>query len=294
MCPVFPDAQKHRVCVVDKNQYIESHINGVCRWHCPRRSPTVCALSSILTEIHFIHESFTAVMSQCPCHQDKCILCEALLFSGLSGTQVCRMHGMITKRVYYPKDVLFHESSPATHLFLLKSGFVKLTTALPDGRSQVLRLGAAWQFLGIEALGDQRYPYAAEAATEVSVCMIRYKDLLRVLESNPPISIRVIQALNRELQRSNDMIRNLGLMSSTERVASFLLSMAPNGSAPDEELPMPLSRKDMAEMLGLTVETVSRVVSKLMRDAIIHAPAGRNQFRILDHERLRAASGTKQ
>lgn len=232
-------------------------------------------------------------MSQCPCHEDECILCEALLFSGLSGTQVCRMHGMITKRIYHPKDVLFHESSPAAHLFLLKSGFVKLTTALPDGRSQVLRLGAAWQFLGLEALSDQRYPYTAEAATEVGVCIIRYKDLLRVLESNPPISIRVIQALNRELQRSNDMIRNLGLMSSTERVASFLLSMAPYESEPDKELPMPLSRKDMAEMLGLTVETVSRVISKFMRDAIIYAPPCRGQFRILDRERLRAASGTK-
>ena len=220
-------------------------------------------------------------------------MCEALLFSGLTGTQVCRMHGMIKKASYHPKESLFHESSPATYLFLLKSGYVKLSTALPDGRHQVLRLGAAWQFLGLESIGDQRYPYSAEAATEVNVCMIRYQDLLRVLESNPAISLRVIQSLNRELQRSNDMIRNLGLMTATERVASFLLSMSPDESTPDKDLPMPLSRKDISEMLGLTIETVSRVLSKLMRDKIVHAPPGKSLFRILDRERLRSASGTK-
>lgn len=230
-------------------------------------------------------------MSKCPCREDECVLCEALLFSGLTHTQVCRMHGMITRKIYQPKEVLFHESSPATHLFLLRYGYVKLNTSLPDGRIQVLRLGAAWQFLGIEALSDQRYPYTAEAASEVGVCMIRYKDLLRVLEQNPAISIQVIQALNRELQRSNDMIRNLGLMNSSERVASFLLSLAQGGTF-EEDLPMPLSRKDMAEMLGLTVETVSRIISRLAREKIIHAPPGSGRFRILDPERLRAESGT--
>lgn len=220
-------------------------------------------------------------------------MCEALLFSGLTGTQVCRMHGMIKKASYLPKDPLFHESAPATYLFLLKSGFVKLSTTLPDGRQQVLRLGAAWQFLGLESLSDQRYPYSAEAATEVNVCMIRYQDLLRVLEANPAISLRVIQALNRELQRSNDMIRNLGLMNSNERIASLLLSLAPDESSPDTEIPLPLSRKDIAQMLGLTVETVSRVISQLMRDNIVQAPAGKDYFRILDRERLRSASGTE-
>lgn len=220
-------------------------------------------------------------------------MCEALLFSGLTGTQVCRMHGMIKKASYQPKEPLFHESAPATHLFLLKSGFVKLSTTLPDGRHQVLRLGAAWQFLGLESLSDQRYPYSAEAATEVNVCMIRYQDLLRVLEANPAISLRVIQSLNRELQRSNDMIRNLGLMSSTERISSLLLSMAPDESTPDKEIAMPLSRKDMAHMLGLTFETVSRVLTKLMRDKIVDVPPGKSHFRILDRERLRSLSGTQ-
>lgn len=230
-------------------------------------------------------------MSACPCRQDECLLCESLLFSGLSGTQVCRMHGVIHKKSYDPKTVLFREGTPTNHLYLLKSGYVKLTTALPDGRNQGLRLGAAWQFIGLEAMSDERYPYTAEAITPIEVCMVRYKDMLQLLEYNPQLSLRVIRALNRELQHSNAMIRNLGMMSSTERVAAFLLSILHAEPAGAQEIPLPLSRTDMAEMLGLTLETVSRVLSRMNRDKIIRLQPGGRLLRILDTARLEHLGG---
>ncbi|GAB4296462.1 MAG: fumarate/nitrate reduction transcriptional regulator Fnr [Thiohalomonadaceae bacterium] len=218
-------------------------------------------------------------------------MCESLLFSGLTGTQVCRMHGVIHKKAYAPKAVLFREGTPTNHLYLLKSGYVKLTTALPDGRNQGLRLGAAWQFIGLEAMSDQRYPYTAEAVTPIEVCMVRYKDMLKLLEANPQLSLRVINALNRELQRSNAMIRNLGMMSSTERVASFLLSLLRAEAEEVHEIPLPLSRTDMAEMLGLTLETVSRVLSRMTRDKIIWVQPGGRLLRIIDAARLKQLGG---
>lgn len=187
--------------------------------------------------------------------------------------------------------MLFREGTPTNHLFLLKSGYVKLTTALPDGRNQGLRLGAAWQFIGLEAMSDERYPYTAEAITPIEVCMVRYKDMLKLLESNPQLSLRVISALNRELQHSNAMIRNLGMMSSTERVASFLLSILHAKAEEGHEIPLPLSRTDMAEMLGLTLETVSRVLSRMTRDKIIWLQPGGRRLRILDAARLERLGG---
>ncbi len=230
-------------------------------------------------------------MSACPCRQDECLLCESLLFSGLSGTQVCRMHGVIHKKSYPAKSVLFREGTPTTLLFLLKSGYVKLTAALPDGRNQGLRLGAAWQFIGLEALSDQRYPYTAEAVTDIEVCAVRYRDMLQLLEHNPQLSLNVIEALNRELRRSNAMVRNLGLMSSAERIASFLLSLLPPDCAGQHEMPLPLSRTDMAEMLGLTLETVSRVLSRMSRDQIIWVQPGGRRMRVIDPLRLKQMSG---
>ncbi len=201
------------------------------------------------------------------------------------------MHGVIHKKSYDAKAVLFREGTQTNHLFLLKSGYVKLTTALPDGRNQGLRLGAAWQFIGLEALSDQIYPYTAEAVTPIEVCMVRYKDMLQLLEYNPQLSLRVISALNRELQHSNATIRNLGLMSSTERVASFLLSILRAESDEVHEIPLPLSRTDMAEMLGLTLETVSRVLSRMTREKIIWMQPGGRLLRVVDATRLKHLSG---
>lgn len=230
-------------------------------------------------------------MSTCPCHKDECLLCESLLFSGLTGSQVCQMHGVIHKKTYDPKAVLFREGTPTTHLFVLKSGYVKFTTSLPDGRNQGLRLGSAWQFIGLDALSDERYPYTVEALTPIEVCAVRYKDMLKLLEYNPQLPLRVITALNRELQHSNAMIRNLGMMSSTERVASFLLSILRSETEMVHEIPLPLSRTDMAEILGLTLETVSRVLSRMTREQIIWMQPGGRLLRILDAARLERLGG---
>ena len=121
--------------------------------------------------------------------------------------------------------------------------------------------------------------------------MVRYKDMLKLLEYNPQLSLRVISALNRELQHSNAMVRNLGMMSSTERVASFLLSIVRAESDGVHEIPLPLSRTDMAEMLGLTLETVSRVLSRMTRDKIIWMQPGGRLLRIIDAARLTRLGG---
>jgi len=213
------------------------------------------------------------------------------LFSGLTGTQACQVHGMIQHKSYAPKSVLFYEGSTTNHLYLLKSGYVKLTAALPDGRNQGLRFASSWQFIGLEALGEPHYSYTAETITPIDACMIRHKDMLKLLEQNPQLALRVINTLNRELQQANAMIRNLGMMSSTERVAAFLLSILHAEDEDVNEFLLPLTRTDMAEMLGLTLETVSRVLTRLTRDKIIWMQPSGRMLRIIDKNRLEELGG---
>jgi len=105
------------------------------------------------------------------------------------------------------------------------------------------------------------------------------------------VMLRVINVLNEELGRAQSVIRLLGHKSSTERVASFLLSLLPPGKKNGEpvDVPLTLTRQEMAERLGLTIETVSRHMSELKRDQIIDAPRG--WVRILDATRLEALAG---
>lgn len=225
----------------------------------------------------------------CICGIDDCVLCKARLFSSLSTKQVCEIRDIINNHIFQVRDTLFHEGEPATHLYIIKEGVVKLSTSLPDGREQILSPRVAGQMVGFNRVEDKVYPYTAEALTWMDTCSVRHQDMLQILQQNPETSMHLIGLLSQELGHSQMMIRNLGLKNSREKVASFILYMIPVGETSPENIPLPFSRREIAEMLGLTVETVSRVMSWFRREGIIQTPRG--EICILDIARLRTLAG---
>ncbi len=225
--------------------------------------------------------------NSCACQQGQCILCEALLAAqdAFTRQQFCEVEGTISKDVYRPGERLFQQGMPTHDLFILKHGHVKLTSSLPDGRCQGLRLARPWSVLGIEALGMDSHPFSAEALTDVQVCTFRHRDMLKALESNPEMSLKLVTMLSAELRQAMAQIRNIGVLNASERVAWFLLSTAVDNTCP------PVSRSDIAEILGLTMETVSRVLSRLRQHGLVDAPSNRRSVQILDPERLMELSG---
>lgn len=228
-------------------------------------------------------------MSSCSCEIDACVLCEARLYPGLTPEQVCHIRGLLIRQNYDAHKVLFRDGDPAEYLFVVRSGQIKLTSSLPDGRQQILHLVVAGQFLGREAFNHHPYAYTAEALTEVNVCKISSRDLKQVLEQNPSMSLRVIQTLIQEIDQTEVLVRDLGLKKASEKVASFILSLMPARGNHTGEIPLLLSRQEMAEMLGLTVETVSRVMAELNRKRIIHT--GKGTLRVVQTEHLYTLAG---
>jgi CRP/FNR family transcriptional regulator len=221
----------------------------------------------------------------CACHHDDCVLCEGRIFNGLASDQVCQVRGLITSLSYPARTRLFHERASADLLFILKAGCVKLTTTLADGREQILRLVLPGKMFGFEFLDSSFYPYSACALTDISVCAVRHRDMLQILEKDSGVSLRMIRMLNSELDHSRTLICDLGLKSSNERMASFILSLMPLQGGQAHDFALPLTRKEISEMLGLTVETVSRAITGFQRAGIIRAARG--LIRILDEPRLR-------
>lgn len=191
----------------------------------------------------------------------------------------------VVRKVFRPHERLFEQGALADQLHILRYGQVKLTASLPDGRSQGLRLAPRWSVLGVEALGVGAYPCGAEAVTDAQVCSFRYSDLVRAIENHPEVSVKLVGVLNEALRHSMTQVRDIGLLNALERVASFLLSTN------EDETGLLVSRADMAEVLGLTVETVSRVLSRLRREGVIDVPASRRPIRILDEAQLIAMAG---
>lgn len=225
-------------------------------------------------------------MYACPCQIGECVLCEAELFYGLSSEQVCKIRGLLTKKNFDVHEMLFREGDPCEHLFVLRTGQVKLTTLASDGREQILGLRVAGQLLGFDTFNDRGYLHTAVALTSVETCRIKHHDMLRVMERDSAVSQRVMRRLSEELEQAHTLIHDLKFKSAPNKVASFLLSLLPiRGSIP-ETFRLPLSRQEMAELMGLTTETVSRVISQFRRAGLILTPKG--HIRILDYARLRA------
>jgi CRP-like cAMP-binding protein len=228
-------------------------------------------------------------MHPCVCEVDNCALCEAHLFADMRKDQVCEVRGVIHRHRYPRHQALFREGEPATHIVIIKRGQVKLVTCLADGREQILGVASPGQLVGIEVLNQDNYPYTVVPLTPVDVCRIGYKDLLRVVGNDPEAAVRVIRALTRELEHSRNRIRDLGLRSATERVAAFLLSLSPGQPKSGETVPLALSRLEMGELLGVTEETVSRIMSQLRRAGVIVTQTG--QLTIHDPGQLARVAG---
>jgi len=231
-------------------------------------------------------------MSACLCHADDCLLCEAHLHVGLTEEQACEIQGLLMKHTAEPQEIVFRQGETSDWLYVIQGGQLKLSVTGPDGREQIMRIAVAGQLIGYDTVDELHHPYTATALTPVRLCGIRHRDMLRVIDQNLEVSRRMVQMLNQELSQAQALIHILGQRSSAEKIALFLLSLVPGHSREDmpEDLAMPLSRQEMADMLGLTVETVSRLMAELKRERIIEAPRGR--LRILDRKGLHAYAGT--
>lgn len=232
--------------------------------------------------------SSAANSHSCQCQIGQCLLCEAKLYGGLTTEQACSIRGLLVKHEYKPHEVLFREGDPGTHLYVLRQGLLKLTTLGVDGREQIIGLAAPGHLLGFETIHGRTNCFTAETLSPVTVCKLRHADMLQVLSQNPSVSIRVIDMLNRELAEAQSLIRVLGQKNAEERVAWFLLSLATTCTDPFETIPMWLSRREIAELLGLTIETVSRLMSEFRRAGLIETPRGCVRILNLPHLQARA------
>ncbi len=210
----------------------------------------------------------------CGSGECECVFCAG----GLSSTDLgenarCALPGIVHRARYGAHETLVREGESRTRFFVLRSGYVKLTTLLANGRAQITGLRRPGQLVGF-AWEDVVYPYTATALTHVEVCQIAHQAVLQVLQEKSSVTLRVVRRVAEELAQARALIRDLGGKNAHGRIASFILSLCPAEVEPTETLPFPLTRQEIAELLGLTRETVSRVISELMQEQLIETTQG--------------------
>ncbi len=167
-------------------------------------------------------------------------------------------------------QAVFWEGDASAHVFQVVEGCLRLYRILPDGRRAVIGFTFGGEVLGVSFQGP--YLYTAEAVTSVRLRRISRKRTIEVAATSWALRQQLMDKMYEEMSAAQDLIIVLGQLSAEERVANFLVSAAQRTGA-DRSKPvaveLPMSRLDIADYLGLTIETVCRVFSKLKREGLI-------------------------
>src|SRR3954447_7511794 len=184
-------------------------------------------------------------------------------------------------------DIVFFEDDPADEVFEVTSGVVRLCKLLPDGRRAVLGFRFAGAAFGIGA--GEEYGCTAEAVTNVTLRDARRRTLDAAAERSPELRRRLSTVLWRELAAAQANLVALGRVTAGEGVAGFLVALSRRAATPDT-VELPMNRLDVADHLGLTIETVSRAMTELRKKGVIALPSP-YRVAVLRPAALRALAG---
>ncbi len=214
-----------------------------------------------------------------------CSLCSADELAKLDAIKSYRTYTHGAEIIGLGEDIEFVAS--------IVTGVVKLTKTLADGRTQMVGLLFPGDFLGRAQTGPAEFD--AVAANDVTLCCFSRTPFRRLMHETPNLEDRLLEMTMDELDSAREWMLLLGRKTAREKVASFvqMLWHRTGASQSDEggEIALPLTRAEIAEYLGLTIETVSRQMTKLRGDAIIDFTSARN-VRVLDMEALEEAAGS--
>ena len=176
-------------------------------------------------------------------------------------------------RQYLPGDVLFHEGDENRGIHCIQSGLLGVRKYDADGNSMLLRLAHPGETLGYRSfLSGEHHRDSAEVLKQGTICFIERDPIRRILVDNPNLGLRFLQRATRELGDADDRVLRNVTLSVRARFVHLMLVLRDRFGASEENgavsLELPLSRQDLAAMIGTRPETVSRTVRQLEADGI--------------------------
>lgn len=217
------------------------------------------------------------IVQSIPDRCESCAIRHRAICAALNSDELSSMNRIARQRIVRAGQIISSDAEEGTALANIVSGVVKLSKTMADGRQQIVGLQFAPDFLGRTFAGIN--PHSAEAATDVELCIFPKKEFEAVLVKYPGLEHRLLQDTLDELDAAREWMLLLGRKTAQEKVATFLALLARR--APDvgcshtpemnfSQFEMPLTRADIADYLGLTLETVSRQMSKMKSAGVIN------------------------
>jgi CRP/FNR family transcriptional regulator len=219
----------------------------------------------------------------------NCNLRELCMPMGLDEHDLARIDELVaTRRRVKRGALLFRTDEPFTALYAVRTGFFKTCVTADDGRDQVTGFHMAGEIIGLDGIVNDRHTCEALALEDAEVCVMPFDRIGELSREVSALQHHFHRIMSREIVRENGVMLLLGTMRAEERVAAFLLNLVQRLHArgfSGSELVLRMTREEIGNYLGLTLETVSRTFSKFVDEGLVEVK--QRHVRILEPEKLR-------
>ena len=226
-------------------------------------------------------------------HRTRCSLCKIKSYSFcrcLNDDDLEIFSKVSFEKKFTDKENIFLQNDPSTHLYNITEGNVKIYQLLDDGRIQIIGFLYPGDFFG--TYKNNKYNYSAEAIGNLRVCVFDQRVLDKYMDQNPILAKELLNQTSYELTLAQDRMTVMGRLNAIEKIAIFFINISNQRKRigwQSNPISLSMARQDIADYLGLTIETVSREISKLKTSNIIKIISSKQLF-INDIEKLKQIS----
>jgi len=224
-----------------------------------------------------------------------CALRSLCVVAGLTDSELLQLHNFLGARRRIKRgETLWDAGAPLQSLYVVRLGFFKSFLTTTDGQVQVTGFQTSGEILGMDAIATGRHNSTVVALEDTEVCPIPFAALERLMDATPALQRTFLRIMSREIVREQESMALLGTMRAEQRVASFLLrlsSVYQKRGYSDREFVLRMTREELGNYLGLKLETVSRLFSKLQQEGVI--AVDNKTVRLLDLCALNVLSSRK-
>ncbi|NLY55997.1 MAG: Crp/Fnr family transcriptional regulator [Firmicutes bacterium] len=229
----------------------------------------------------------------CTCPSEQPCARKVPIFAALTDAELAQVVSLITQKSYPKGSLVFREGEPLENLYLINHGRIKVYRTAADGKEQILYVLSEGDFLGERnLLRSKPAEYTAETLEDTQVCVITRQDCQQLLLRYPSISLKIIDELNKRLDKLELLFGNVSPRETDKRICLMLLEFLEKYGTKQADqtviIDLPLNREEMANYIGLTRETVSRRLNTYKEAGIIDF-IGNKKLVILDVETLKEA-----
>lgn len=211
-----------------------------------------------------------------------------IMFQDLGAEFLGELADCVIVRKISPDTVLFHRGDPPTGFVLIKSGRVKLYCQGQDGQEQILHFFEAGDSFAEAALFLPGYPATARTMTDSELIFVPKDRFQQLLSSNSELALRMIAGLAVKQKRFLNRIEDLTLRDARGRLCHYLSNLLEETVPVQQKVQLPVTQGALAQLLGVTEETMSRTIRSLRKDGLLVA-GGKGWFEIADTAKLKEA-----